>query len=107
MSMFDDILGNLGNIDELAARVGISPDQFRSLAGTLQGHLQGGAAHAMALRQAAAEHGVSLESLQGIFAQGGPLSGLAGMLDRDGDGNPLNDVANLARGFFGGGSSQS
>jgi hypothetical protein len=38
---------------------------------------------------------VSLESLQGVFAQGGALSGLTGMLDRDGDGNPLNDLGNL------------
>jgi hypothetical protein len=95
MSMFDGILGNLGNVEQLAARVGVSPEQFNNLASSLQGRLQGGASHAEALQQTAAEHGVSLESLQGVFAQGGALSGLTGMLDRDGDGNPLNDLGNL------------
>jgi len=105
--MFDGILGNLGNVEELAARVGVTPEQFQNLAGSLQGHLQGGATHADALQQTAADHGVSLESLQGVFQQGGALSGLTGLLDRDGDGNPINDLGNLAKGFLGGGSGQS
>ena len=99
MSMFDGLLGSLGgavNLEELAARAGITPEQLAGVTTSLQGHLQGGAAHADALQQAAADHGLSLESLQGIFAQGGALSGLTAMLDRDGDGNPLNDLG----GFF-------
>jgi hypothetical protein len=108
MSIFDGILGNLGdlgNVEELAARVGVTPEQFGNLTSSLQSHIQGGAAHADALRQTAAEHGVSLESLQGVFQQGGALSGLTGMLDRDGDGNPLNDLGSLASNVLGGGGS--
>jgi hypothetical protein len=98
MSMFDNILGNLGNlgnIEELAARVGVTPEQFHNLSQSLQTQIAGGADHAQALQQTAAEHGVSLESLQGVFGQGGALGGLGSMLDRDGDGNPLNDLGNL------------
>ncbi|MCB2064171.1 MAG: hypothetical protein KDE25_12120, partial [Novosphingobium sp.] len=31
----------------------------------------------------------------------GSLASFASMLDRDGDGNPLNDIAGLAGGLFG------
>jgi len=30
------------------------------------------------------------------------LSGITSTLDRDGDGNPLNDVLGMAKGLFGG-----
>ncbi len=29
------------------------------------------------------------------------LSGIVDMLDRDGDGNPLDDIAGMAKGLFG------
>lgn len=99
-SMFDGLFGNLGNIDELAARVGVSPDQFQNLAQSLQTQLASGTDHASALQALAGEHGLSLESLQGVFAQGGALGGLGAMLDRDGDGNPLDDIAGFAQNLF-------
>jgi hypothetical protein len=33
------------------------------------------------------------------------LSGLTSALDRDGDGNPINDVLGMAKGLFGGSKS--
>jgi len=99
-NMFDGILGNLGNLDELAARVGVSPEQFQNLAQSLQGQVAAGTSHADALSAMASQHGLSLESLQGVFAEGGMLSGLGSMLDRDGDGNPINDITNLAGNLF-------
>jgi hypothetical protein len=30
------------------------------------------------------------------------MSGITSMLDRDGDGNPVNDVLGMAKGLFGG-----
>jgi hypothetical protein len=39
--------------------------------------------------------------LGGILAGLGGMSGVASMLDRDGDGNPLNDIADMAGSFFG------
>lgn len=99
-NMFDGILGNLGNIDELAARVGVSPDQFQNLAQSLQGQVADGTSHAEALQAMATQHGLSLESLQGVFAEGGALGSLGSMLDRDGDGNPMDDIAGFASGLF-------
>jgi hypothetical protein len=98
MSMFDNIIGSLGGaggIEQLAARVGVTPAQFQTLQTSLQARVAGGADHATALQQTAAEHNVSLASLQGVFGQGGALGGIGSMLDRDGDGNPLNDLGNI------------
>lgn len=99
-NMFEQLFGNLGNVEELAARVGVSPEQFQGLAQSLQGQLAAGTGHAEALRAMAAQHGLSLESLQGAFAEGGALAGLGSMLDRDGDGNPLNDITGFAQNLF-------
>ena len=99
-NMFDNILGNLGNVEELAARVGVSPEQFQNLAQTLQAQLAGGADRASALQATAAEHGVSLEGLQNALSGDGVLGKLGGMLDRDGDGNPLNDITGFAQNLF-------
>jgi hypothetical protein len=48
---------------------------------------------------------VSADKLQELFAQfGGPeaiLSKIGGLFDRDGDGNPLNELGGLAKGLFG------
>ncbi|MEY4951814.1 MAG: hypothetical protein RL299_238, partial [Pseudomonadota bacterium] len=42
-----------------------------------------------------------LGQLSELIKGNSALSGLAGMLDRDGDGNPLDDIAGLASGLFG------
>ena len=39
--------------------------------------------------------------MQGEAGEGGLLGNIAGMLDQDGDGNPLNDVMGMAKGLFG------
>lgn len=39
--------------------------------------------------------------LQGEGGEGGALAGIASLLDRDGDGNPINDVMGMAKGLFG------
>ena len=42
-----------------------------------------------------------LEKLNGMIKDNPALAGIAGMLDRDGDGNPLDDVLGIAKGLFG------
>ena len=42
-----------------------------------------------------------LEKLNGMMKDNPALSGVLGMLDRDGDGNPLDDIAGMAKGLFG------
>jgi len=115
MSGILDGLG--GNLDELGARFGISPDQIKSVTDTLGAKLQGGVGQTQAIADAAGEHGLSLEKLQGVLAglggtgaleklgldpNGDILGQVTGFLDKDGDGNALDDLADMAKGFFGG-----
>lgn len=104
MGMFDDLLGNL-NIDDFAAKLGLPAEQVQALAQSVQGKMAGGGDLISAVTQAAQEHGISLESLQGLVGKAGGADGLlsqvTGALDKDGDGNPLNDLSGLAKGLFG------
>ena len=118
MSMLDSILGQVGgsvDIKNLAAKVGLSPDQTeQAVAALAQAHVQPGDTAG----QAAAATGLPTDTLQqivghiggegslGQFAsllQGdqGIMGKLGGMLDRDGDGNPINDISGFAKGLFG------
>lgn len=116
MSMFDTILsqvtGNEG-VANLAAKVGLSPEHVESAVQALAKHHQiaGDTAEG-----AAAATGLPLDKIQELIAQiGGEGSlgrfatmlqqdgaaGIMGALDKDGDGNPLNDLADMASGLFG------
>ena len=116
MGMLDGLLGQLGGNDtvtNLAAKVGLSPEHVESAIAALAKHhpMQGDTAEG-----AAATTGLPLDKLQeivghiggegslGRFAtmlqqDGG--SGILGALDRDGDGNPLNDLGGIAGSLFG------
>jgi hypothetical protein len=102
MSMFDGILGN---IDELAAKVGLPADQVKSLTDSFGAKLGAGGDHVSALTEMAQEHGLPVEKLQEMLAGvGGPdaiMAKVSGFLDRDGDGNPLNELGAMAKGLFG------
>jgi hypothetical protein len=102
MGMFDGILGNL---DELAAKVGLPADQVKTLTDSLGSKLGAGGDYTAALAELAQEHGVPMEKLQEMLAGiGGPdaiLAKVSGFLDRDGDGNPLNELGAMAKGLFG------
>lgn len=118
MGMLDDLMGQGGNIDlgALGAQVGLSPDQVRQGMESMLGRITGGQGHEEAAAGAAAETGLSFESLQallpalsaqlghvdlnGLMAQLGGAGGLLSGLDRDGDGNPINDLTGMARGLF-------
>ncbi len=103
MSMFDNILGNL---DEIAGKLGLPADQVQAITKTIQDKVANGGDHLSALTQTAQEHGVSLDNLKGLLASGGAgaqdmLGKLTGALDKDGDGNPLNDLGGMVKGLFG------
>jgi hypothetical protein len=42
-----------------------------------------------------------MDKLGCLTGAGGIMGTVTGMLDRDGDGNPLNDVMGMAKGLFG------
>lgn len=116
MSMLDGILGQVTqNVDiaNLAAKLGLSPEHTESAVKALA------QAHPLAsdtAETAAAQTGLPLEKLQemithiggegalGHFASllQGQGVGILSSLDKDGDGNPLNDIAGMASGLFGG-----
>jgi hypothetical protein len=102
MSMFDNILGNL---DELAGKLGLPADQLQNVVQSVREKMAGGGDIMSALTQSAQEHGISLDKLQGLLGGAGAdaqdlIGKLTGALDKDGDGNPLNDLGSLAKGLF-------
>ena len=100
--MFDAILGNL---DAIAEKIGLPPEMVKGISDTLGEKIGGGTDYASALTQTAAEYGLPVAKLEEMLAAaGGPdalLGQLTGFLDRDGDGNPLNELGGLAKGLFG------
>lgn len=118
MSIFDNILGQLGtpaDIKNLAAKVGIDPAMAEKAIGALA------AAHPApgnTVSTAAAKTGLdasTLEQIVGHIGGEGSLGRFATMVGdhpdamakvadffgKDGDGNPLNDLAGMAKGLFG------
>ncbi|MGE4323903.1 MAG: hypothetical protein AB7E60_12865 [Sphingobium sp.] len=105
MSMLDGFLGNLGNLQDVADRLGLPADSMQALLTEISAKIGSGETSVAALAATAAEHGVSADSLQELLAQFGGaeaiLGKLGGMFDKDGDGNPLNELSGLAKGLFG------
>jgi hypothetical protein len=117
MGLFDTLMGKAGSIDlgALAQQVGLNEDEVRSGGEALLSKLATGEHDAdSATAAAAGETGIAPDKLQALLpalssafggAEGGGLSGigakLSGLLDRDGDGNPLNDITGFAKGLFG------
>ena len=117
MSILDGLLSQVsGNVDiaNLASKVGLDPAMAEKAVAAL------GAAHSQpgdTVDTAAARTGIDagtltqvVEHLGGESALGHlnqmmqshpEAAGLMNQLDRDGDGNPLNDVMGMAKGLFG------
>jgi hypothetical protein len=105
MNMFDGILGNLGGLQAVAEKLGLEPAQMQALMSEIGAKIASGNTDISALASTAAEHGVSADALQDMLGQFGGASGLMGSLgglfDKDGDGNPLNELGGIAKGLFG------
>ena len=117
MSMFDSILGQLGgNLDiaGIAAKFGIDPSVAQTAITALAGaHSQPGDTVETAAAQTGIDSGTLGQIAAHLGGEGGlgqlsemiqnhpQAAGLFNMLDRDGDGNPVNDVMGMAKGLFG------
>lgn len=104
MSILDGLLDNL---DDLAGKLGLPVDKAQAFADTVKAQLENGGDKIAALTSAAQEHGISMESVQGMIGNLGAdaqamLGKVTDMLDKDGDGNPLNDLGGMVKGLFGG-----
>ena len=104
MGLLDGLLGQLGGTDkiaDLAAKVGLSEEQVKTAMAAL------GKAHPEAgdtVSDAAATTGLSIDKLQNLVGQivgENALGKISSMIDRDGDGNPLNDLTSIAGSLFG------
>ena len=117
MGIFDTIMGQMGqhaDVANMAEKLGIDPAMAeKAIAALGQSHGEPGDTVA----GAAQKTGLDQDTLSNIVEQIGgegslgqyaetlkdnpAASGILGMLDRDGDGNPLNDIADMAGKFFG------
>jgi len=119
MGLLDGILGQVGggNLDvaSIAKQVGIDPAMAeKAIAALGQAHEEPGDTVAAASQKTGLDSG-TLDQIVGQLGGEGALGQVAGalrnnpqilsslgeMLDRDGDGNPLNDILGMASGLFG------
>lgn len=118
MSLLDGIMkqvaGSPDTVASLAEQVGIDPSMAeKAIAALGAAHPQEGDTVELASQQTGIDAGALggiLSQLGGEGALGGiaegmqgdsKLSGIMNMLDQDGDGNPLDDLAGMASGLFG------
>jgi len=117
MSALDGILGQLGgNVDlaNLAAKVGIDPAMAEKAVAALgAAHSQPGDTVSAAATKTGLDSGTLNQILEHIGGEGAlarfnqiladnpQAAALLNKLDRDGDGNPLNDIIGMAKGLFG------
>ncbi|MBX7483715.1 hypothetical protein [Qipengyuania qiaonensis] len=118
MSMFDSILKNIsGSPDDvvnLATKVGIDPAMAeKAIAALGQSHQMEGDTVELAAAKTGLDTGTLGQIVQQIGGEGSLMEfantlkdhpqagGILKSLDRDGDGNPLNDIAGMASGLFG------
>ena len=103
--MFDSIIGKLGGLEAVAGQIGVTPEQMQALMREIAAKIGSGETSVAALAETAAEHGVSADKLQQLMAGfGGPeaiMGQIGSLFDRDGDGNPANELSGIAKGLFG------
>lgn len=105
MSLLDGILKNIGgapdDVANLAEKIGIDPAMAEKAIAVLgKTHQQDGDTVELAAQETGLDTGVLNTIIEQIGGEGS-LANFASMLDSDGDGNPLNDIANMASGLFG------
>jgi hypothetical protein len=102
MGILDGLMGNVGGIAE---KLGLPADKAQDVATSLQEKLSGDGDKMQAIQDLAAEHGISVDKIKDMLGgdgEGSILGKITGFVDKDGDGNPINDLTNMAKGFFGG-----
>ena len=101
------------DLDDIAEKVGLSKDELKDGAEKMLGKLGGGKDPDTAAKETEAETGISAEKLKGALPKLGEKIGIdkdgedgfmdkaKGFIDKDGDGNPINDLSNMAKSLFG------
>lgn len=117
MGIFDSILGQVSqhaDVGNMASKLGIPAEVAeKAIAALGQSHAEPGDTIQGAAAKTGLDAGVLGQIVEQIGGQGSlgqyaqelqnnpQAAGILGMLDRDGDGNPLNDVLGMASGLFG------
>jgi hypothetical protein len=102
MGILDGLLDNVGGIAE---KLGLPAEKAQEIAASLTEKLSGDGDKMQAIQDLAAEHGISVDKIKDMLGgegEGSILGKVTGFMDKDGDGNPLNDLAGMAKGLFGG-----
>lgn len=118
MGLLGGILGQVaGNLDigSIAQQVGIDPALAEKAVAALgKAHTEPGSTIDSAAASTGLDAGTLGQIVQQLGGEGGlgqlsdllknnpQVAGILNMLDRDGDGNPLDDLAGMAKGLFGG-----
>ena len=117
MSLFDTIMGAAGDhstVANMAEKLGIDAGTAeKAIAALGKSHTEDGDTVELAAAKTGLDAGMlgtivsqlggegSLTKFNQILNEHPQAKGILGMLDRDGDGNPLNDIAGMASGLFG------
>jgi hypothetical protein len=117
MSILNSILGQVGqhvDVANMAEKLGVDPAMAeKAIAALGQAHQMDGDTIEIASARTGLDAGILGQIVQQIGGEGSlgefarmlkehpQASGILGFLDRDGDGNPLNDIADMAKGLFG------
>ncbi len=116
MGIFDSILGQVSehaDVGNMATKLGISPEiAEKAIAALGQSHAEPGDTIQGAAAKTGLDTGMLGQIVQQIGGEGSlgqyadmlkspQAASILNMLDRDGDGNPLNDVLGMAKGMFG------
>jgi len=115
MGLFDGILSQVSehaDVGNLAAKVGIEPAMAeKAIAALGVSHQQPGDTAELAAQKTGLDLGTIQSIIQQIGGEGSlsqfaseiasDPSKISAFFDRDGDGNPLNDIAGMAKGLFG------
>lgn len=115
MGLFDSILGQVSNhadVANLATKIGLDQAMVeKAIAALGVAHQQDGDTIQGAAQKTGLDTGVLSQIVEQIGGEGSLTqfaaligkdpSAFAAFLDKDGDGNPLNDITAMAKGFFG------
>ncbi|WP_230292688.1 hypothetical protein [Croceicoccus sp. Ery5] len=118
MAVFDQLLGQLSSetpdVANLATKLGIQPAMAeKAIAALGQAHQAPGDTVELASVRTGMDTSILSTIVEQIGGEGSlthfaqmlkdnpQAAGILDMLDRDGDGNPLNDIMGMAQGFFG------
>ncbi|MEW4448517.1 hypothetical protein [Qipengyuania sp. JC766] len=104
MGLFDSILGQVsGNpeIVNMAEKFGIDPEMAaKAVAALGESHQKDGDTVELAAQKTGLDAGI-LDQIRDAIGGEGSLTRFSTMLDKDGDGNPVNDILGMAGGLFG------